>query len=144
MDLVLSSPPTVIPSSVYACNLEQLLALSVSWLKYPIENSSNHVLESGLELWTIPNGVMSLRTSWPGTWFIIISVCCTVKYQNCRHTCFSVMNARAIWIKVRHVRSANPFKDWCSAEAGIMLEPFDNIHWRAFTLISFLSKSEWN
>ena len=49
------------PSSVFACNLERLLALSVSWLKYPIENSSNHILDSGLELWTSSNGVIGLR-----------------------------------------------------------------------------------
>ena len=50
MELDLSSLPTDILSSVCACNLEQLSALSVSWLKYPIDNSSNHILELGLEL----------------------------------------------------------------------------------------------
>ena len=51
------------PSNVYACDLEQISALSVSWLKYLIENSSNHVLESGLELQTSSNDVMGLRPS---------------------------------------------------------------------------------
>ena len=50
MDLELSSLPTAMPYSVCACNLEKLSLLSVSWLKYPIENHSNHVLVSGLEL----------------------------------------------------------------------------------------------
>ena len=67
MDLKLSSLPTAMPSSVCACNLEQILPLSVSWLKYPIENNSNHVLESGLELWTISDGVVSLRPNRSGT-----------------------------------------------------------------------------
>ena len=53
MELDLSSLPTAIPSSVCACNLERLLALSVSGVKCPIENSSNRVLESGLGLWTL-------------------------------------------------------------------------------------------
>ena len=44
MELYLSSLPTVMPSSVCACNLEQLSALSVSWLKYHIENSSKPCL----------------------------------------------------------------------------------------------------
>ena len=48
MELDLSYLPTAMPSSVCACNLELLSALSVSWLNYPIENNSNHVLESGL------------------------------------------------------------------------------------------------
>ena len=60
MELELSSLPTVMPSSVCACNLERLSALSVSWLKYPIENNPNHDLGSGLELWTILNGVVIL------------------------------------------------------------------------------------
>ena len=67
MELELSSLPTVMPSSVCAYNLEQLSPLYVSWLKYPIENNSNHVLESSLELWTISNGVVSLRHNRPGT-----------------------------------------------------------------------------
>ena len=67
MALDLSYLPTAMPSSVCAFNLERISALSVSWLKYPIENSSNHFLESGLELWTSSNGVASLRPSRPGT-----------------------------------------------------------------------------
>ena len=67
MELDLSSLPTVMLYSVCACNLERLLALSVSWLKYPIENSSNHVLELGLELWTSSNGVASLSLNRPRT-----------------------------------------------------------------------------
>ena len=35
------------PSRVWACNLDQISALSVSRLDYPIENNSNPVLESG-------------------------------------------------------------------------------------------------
>ena len=66
-ELGLSQLPTVIPSSVCACNLERLLALSVSLLKYPIENNSNHVLESGLQLWMSSNCVASLRPNFPGT-----------------------------------------------------------------------------
>ena len=54
------------------------------------------------------------------------------------------MNALAIWIKVRHVRSANPFKDWRPLWALIMLETFDSIPRREFWPINFLSKSEWN
>ena len=54
------------------------------------------------------------------------------------------MNAHAIWIKVRHVRSANPFEYWCPAEAAMILEPFDSIHRREFLPINFLSESEWN
>ena len=67
MELDLSSLPTTMTSSVCACNLGQLLEFSVSWLKYPIENNSNHVLESGLELWTSSNDVVSLRPNWTGT-----------------------------------------------------------------------------
>ena len=67
MELDLLFLPTAMPYSVFACNLEQLLALYVSWLKYPIENSSKHVLELGLELWTSSNGVVILRPSWPET-----------------------------------------------------------------------------
>ena len=130
------------PYSVFACNLEPLSALSVSWFKYPIENNSNHVLESGLELWTSSNDMVSFRPNRPGTWFSIIAACHTAKYQNSRPTCFSVMNSIAIWIKVCHVRSDNPFKDWRPAGAAIMLEPFDSIHRRSFPPINFLSKSE--
>ena len=67
MELDLSSRPTAMPSRVCACSLERLLALYVSWLKYPIENSSNHVFESVLELCTSSNGVVSLRPIRPGT-----------------------------------------------------------------------------
>ena len=66
-ELDLSSLPTAMPSNVCACILEQLSELYVSWLKYPMENNSNHVLESGFELCTSSNGVVSLRPSWPGT-----------------------------------------------------------------------------
>ena len=111
MELDLSSLPTAIPSRVWGCNLDQLSALSVSWLKYPIENNSNHVLESGLALWTVSNGVVSFRPNFPGTWFSIISAWRTMKYQNSFPTCSSVMNALAICIKVRRVRSTNPFED---------------------------------
>ena len=45
---------------------------------------------------------------------------------------------------VRQVRYANPFEDWRPAGAAIMFEPFESIHQRAFPLINFLSKSEWN
>ena len=121
MELDLSSLPTAIPSSVCYCNLERLSELSVSWLKYPIENNSNHVLESGLELWKISNGVVSFSPNCPGTWFSIIAACCTTKYQNYRPTCFSEMNALTIWIKELHVCSANPFEDWRPAGAVIML-----------------------
>ena len=143
MELDLSSRPTVMPSNVCAGSLEQLSALSVSWLKYPMENSSNHVLESGFELCNSSNGVVSLRPSRPGTWFIIIAAWRTMKYQNYRPTCFSVINACAIWIIVRQVRSDNPFEDWRPAGASIMFEPFESIHQRAFPPINFLSKSEW-
>ena len=138
----LSFLPTVMTYSVCACNLEQLSAVSVSWLKYPTENSSNHVLKSGLELCTSSNGVVGLRPIWPGTSFSIIAACHTNKYQHFRPTCFYVMSACVIWIKVCHVRSANPFEYWRPAGAAIMLVTFDNIHLRAFTPINFVSKSE--
>ena len=67
MQLDLSSLRTAMTSSVCACNLERLSALSVSWLKYPIENNLNHVLDSGLELCTSSNGVVSLRHNFTGT-----------------------------------------------------------------------------
>ena len=54
------------------------------------------------------------------------------------------MNYLAIWIKLRHVISANPFEYWRPAGAAIMLEPFDSIHRREFLQIDFLSDSEWN
>ena len=73
MVLDLSSQPTAMPSSVCACSLERLSALSVSWLKYPMDNSSNHVLESGLGLCTSSNGVVSLRPSCPGNLFSSIA-----------------------------------------------------------------------
>ena len=131
-------------SSVSACSLEWFLALSVSWLKYPIENSLNHVFESGLELWTSSHGVISVRPIRPGTWFSIMAAYRTKKYQNSRPTYFSVINARAIWIIVLHVRSYNPFETWRQAGGAMMLEPFDIIHQRAFPTIDFLSKSDWN
>ena len=84
MKLNLSSLPTAMPSSVCACNLERLLELSVSWLKYPIENNSNHVLESGLELWKSSNDVVSFRPNRPGAWFSIISACRNTRNQNYR------------------------------------------------------------
>ena len=56
--------------------------------------------------------------------------------------CFSVINARAIWIIVRQVRSANTFEDWRPVGAAMMLEPFDSIHQREFPPINLLSKSE--
>ena len=67
MELDLSSLPTEMPSIVCACSLERLSGLSVSWLKYHIENISNHVLELGLELCTSSNGVVIFKLSWPGT-----------------------------------------------------------------------------
>ena len=67
MEFDLSSQPTAMPYSVCACSLEQLSELSVSWLKYPMANISNHVLESSLELCTSSNGVVSLSPSRPGT-----------------------------------------------------------------------------
>ena len=142
MGMDLSSLPTAIPSRVWACNFDGLSALSVSWLKYPIDNNSNHVLELGLALWKISNDVVSFRPNWPGTWFSIITEWRTVKYQNSLPTCFSVMNDLDIWIKVRHICSNNTFKDLSPSGAAIMLEPFDWIHCRAFPLINFLSKSE--
>ena len=69
-------------------------------------------------------------------------MCRTAKYQNSWPTCFSVMNARAIWTKVRHVRSANPFEDWRPVGAAMMLELFDSIHRREFPPINFLLKSD--
>ena len=42
------------------------------------------------------------------------------------------------------MRSDNPFKDWRTEGAEIILEPFDIIHQRAFPLINLLSKSESN
>ena len=86
--------------------------------------------------------MVSFRPNQPGTWFIIVAACRTAKYQNYRPTCFSMMNALVIWIKVRHVRSDNTFEDWRPEGAAIMLELFDNIHRRAFPPINFLSKSE--
>ena len=67
LEFDLSSRPTAMSYSVCACSLERLSALSVSWLKYTIENSSNHVLESGLELYVSSNGVVTLRPSQPVT-----------------------------------------------------------------------------
>ena len=73
MELDLLYLPTAIPSRVWAFNLDRLSVLSVSWLNYPIENNSNHVLESGFVLWTSSNDVVSFRPNCPGTWFSIIS-----------------------------------------------------------------------
>ena len=101
-------------------------------------------LESGFELCTISNGVVSLRPSQPGTEFSIIAAWRTVKYQNSWPTCFSVINACAIWIMVLQLRSDSPFGDWRSAGAAIMFEPFESIHRRAFPPINLLSKSERN
>ena len=67
MEFDLSSRPKAMPYGMCDCSLELLSELSVSWLKYPIENSLNHVLELVLELCTIPNGVVSLRPSRPST-----------------------------------------------------------------------------
>ena len=86
--------------------------------------------------------MVSFRPNWPGTWFNIIAEWRTARYQNSLPTCFSVINAIVIWIKVCHVRSANPFEDWRPTGATIMLEPLDRIYWRAFQPINFLSKSE--
>ena len=66
------------------------------------------------------------------------------KVQNSRPTCFSVINALAIRIRVYYVRYTNPFEDWRPAGVAIMLELLDNIHWRSFPLINLLSKLEWN
>ena len=133
---------TAMPCKVCACSFERLSALSVSWLKYPMENNSNYVLESGFELCTSSNGVVSLMHSQPGTSFSIITAWGTAKYQNYRPTCFSVINSCAIWIIVLQVRSANSFEDMHPAGAAIMFEPFESIHRRAFPPINFLSKLE--
>ena len=130
------------PSRVWACNLDQLSALSVSWVKYPIENNSNHVLESGLTLWMSSNGVVSFRPNWSGTWFRIIDAWRNAKYQNSHPTCFFVTNALTIWIKACHVCYADTFEDWRPPGAAIVLKPFESIHRRAFTPINFLSESE--
>ena len=79
MELDLSSLPTEMTSRVWACNLDRLSALSVSWLKYPIENNANHVLGSVLALWTSSNFVVSFRPNQPGTWFNIIAAWRTAK-----------------------------------------------------------------
>ena len=142
MGLDLSYLPTVITSRVWDCNVDLILALYVSWLKHPIENNSNHVLDSGLELWTSSNGVVIFRPNRPGTWLSIIAAWRTAKYQKSLPTCFYAMNALAICIKVRHVRLANLFEDWRLEGAAILLEPSKRIHSRAFPLINFLSKSE--
>ena len=67
IELDLPYQPTAMPYNVCACSLEELSALSVSWLKYPMDNNSNRVLESGFELCTSSNGVISLRPSRPDT-----------------------------------------------------------------------------
>ena len=79
MELGLLSLTTAMPSRLWAYNLDRLSTLYLSWLKYPIENYSNHVLESGLALWKISNGVVSFSHNCPGTWFIIISARCTAR-----------------------------------------------------------------
>ena len=84
MELDLSFLPNAIPYRVWACNLDRLSVLSVLWLKYPIENNSNHVLEPGLELWMSSNSVTSFRPKKPGTWLIIIAACRTTNYQHSR------------------------------------------------------------
>ena len=117
MELDLSSLLTAIPSRVWDCNLDQLSALSVAWLKYPIENNSKHVLKSGLALLTSSNGVAIFIPNRPGTWFRIIVAWQTAKYQNYISNFFSVMNALVIWIKVCHICLSNPFEDWCPAGA---------------------------
>ena len=55
-----------------------------------------------------------------------------------------MIDARAIWIMVRQVCSVNPFEYWRPDGAGIMFEPFDSTHRRAFPPINFLSKLECN
>ena len=144
IELDLSSWPTAMPSNVCACSLERLWALSVSWLKYLMEKNSNHVLESGFELYTSSNGVVILRPSQPGTWLSIIAAWCNAKYQHSQPTCFSVINSCAIWMMVLQVCSTNSFKDWRPAGAEIMFEPFESIRQRAFPPINFLSESQWN
>ena len=144
MELDLSYLPTAMPSRVWACKLDLLSALYMSWLKYPIDNNSNHVLESGLALWTSSNDVVRLRTNQPRTWFSIIAAWRTAKYQNYILTCFYVMNALDIWIKVRYVHSDNPFEHWRLSRAAIMLELFERIYRKEFPPINFLSNSEWN
>ena len=76
----------------------------------------------------------------PGTWFSIIAAWRAANYKKYLPTCFSVINDLAIWIKVRHVRSANPLKDWHLVGAAIMMELFESIYWREFQSINFLSK----
>ena len=66
MELYLSFLPNLMPSSVCACNLEQLSAFSVSCLNYPIYNHSNHVLGSVLELWMSSNVMVSFRPNRTG------------------------------------------------------------------------------
>ena len=144
MELYLSSLPTVIPSRVWACNLDRLSLLSVSWLKYPIENNSNHILESGLALWKSSNSVLSFRPKRPGTWLSIITARRTAKYQNYLPTCFYVMYALAICIRVLHVCSSNPFEYLRPEGSAMMLEPFKRIQRRALPPINFLSKSDCN
>ena len=87
--------------------------------------------------------MVSLRPSRQGPLLSIIAACRTAKYQDYRPTCFSMMNASVIWMKVRHVCSINLFEDWRLEEAAMMLELFDNIHQRAFPpIISCRSQNE--
>ena len=53
--------------------------------------------------------MVSFRPKQPGTWSRIIAARRTAKYQNSLPTCFSLMNALAILIRVCRVCSANPF-----------------------------------
>ena len=112
----------------------------MSWLEYLIENNSNDVLELGLALWMSSNDVVSFRSKRPGTWLSIVAEWQTAKDQNYLPTCFYVMNALAILIRVQHVRSANPLEDWRLAGSVMMFEPFERIHRWEFPLINLLSK----
>ena len=143
MEFDLSSLPTSIPFRVYAWSLDRFSVLSVSWLKYRMENSSNHILEFDLDLWTTSKGVVSFRPKRQGTWLIRIAAWQTAKYQNSLPTWFYVMYDITIWIRVHHVRSANPFEDWHPAGAAIMFDLLAKIQHSAFPPISFLSKLEW-
>ena len=58
-DLSYLNKKTAMPSRVWACSLNRISPLSVLWLKYPIENIPNHVLESGVVFWMSSNGVVS-------------------------------------------------------------------------------------
>ena len=139
----LSYLPTEIPSRVRACSLYRISVLYVSWLKYYMENNWNHVLEFGLVLWTNSKGVVSFKPKRPRTWLIIIYAWWNVKYQNSLTTWFYVMYALVICIRVRHVRSDNPFRYWRPSGAAIMFDLLERIQHSAFPPISFLLKLEW-